>query len=154
MHFIRLFAALPVAVSAHAAPPPDATGQYHDWFSSLTVPGSPTTPCCSVADCRMVDSRWNDQTQRYEARVVREVFSNALRNSVLYQANFADYEKARNIWIRNWTIRFGDIPEAWIEIPETRVNPVPNPTGRAILCWSTFYTDFNGVFCFVPYQGV
>ena len=27
-----------------------------------------------------------------------------------------------------------------------------NPTGRAVLCWSTFYPEFNGVFCFIPFQ--
>jgi hypothetical protein len=42
-----------------AAPPPNASGQYHDWFRSLTGPGTTYTPCCSIADCRMVESRWN-----------------------------------------------------------------------------------------------
>ena len=147
-----LLAALQVCVSAYAAPPPDATGQYHDWFRSLTVPGSPTTPCCTVADCRMVASRWNDQTQHYEARVIREVFSSALRNSVLYGKDLESYEKAKLVWIRNWTARFGDRPEAWIEIPEAKVSHVANPTGHAVLCWSTFYPDFNGVFCFIPFE--
>ena len=35
-------------------------------------------PCCTVADCRMVDAIWNDRTQHYEARVMREKFSNSL----------------------------------------------------------------------------
>ncbi len=149
-----VLAAPQISVSARAAPPLDANGQYHDWFRSLTVPGTPSTPCCTVADCRMVASRWNDQTQHYEARVVRDVFSNALQNSVLYERDLAGYEKARLVWIRNWTARFGDRPEAWIEIPEAKVSHVANPTGHAVLCWSTFYPDVNGVFCFIPYQAV
>ena len=80
MRYIWLLGALHVAMSAHAAPPPDASEQYRDWFRSLTVPGSSNIPCCSVADCRMVESSWNDQTQHHEAKVVREVFSDALRN--------------------------------------------------------------------------
>jgi len=44
-------------------------------------------------------------------------------------------------------------PRYGVEIPEARVNLTYNPTGRAVLCWSTFYSDFNGVLCFVPYQG-
>src|SRR5579872_1246823 len=83
MHFIGLFAALLIAVSARAAPPSEATGRYRDWFHSLTVPGS-STPCCTAADCRVVESRWNDRMQQYEAKVVRDMFSNALRNSPLY----------------------------------------------------------------------
>jgi hypothetical protein len=45
------------------------------------------------------------------------------------------------------------VAEAWIEIPDARINQASNPTGRAVLCWSTFYPDFNGVFCFIPFQG-
>jgi hypothetical protein len=73
---------------------------------------------------------------------------------VLYERDLANYEKAKLIWIRNWIARFGDSSEAWIEIPEAKVNHVPNPTGHSVLCWSTFYPDFNGVFCFIPYQAV
>ena len=153
MRCICLLAALPIAVSAHATPPPDASGQYSDWFRSLTVPGSPSTPCCSVADCRMVESRWNDRTRHYEARVVRDVFSNALRNSPLYVDDIDAFQEARWIWISKWITDYGDVPEIWIEIPEARINLANNPTGHAVLCWSTFYPDFNGVFCFIPYQG-
>jgi len=153
MRFIWLLAALLAEVPAHATPPPDTNGQYRDWFQSLTVPGSSSTPCCSVADCRMVNSRWNDWTRRYEARVVRHVFSNALRSSALYEKDMAAFQKAQGIWISKWIILFGDVSEAWIEIPEARINPTYNPTGHAVLCWSTFYPDFNGVFCFIPYQG-
>ena len=130
MRFIWLLGLLHFAMSAHAAPPPDASGRYHDWFRSLTVPGL-STACCTVADCRMVESRWNGRTQHYEAKVVRDAFSNALRNSPLYEKD----------------------PEAWIEIPDARIDQANNPTGRAVLCWSTFYPDFNGVFCFIPFQG-
>jgi hypothetical protein len=153
MRFIRLLAALQLAVSARAAPPPDASGKYRDWFSSLTVPGSSSTPCCTVADCRMVDSRWNSQTLHYEAKVIRDVFSNALRNSLLYQDDMAAFRAAQRLWIDKWITAYGDVPDTWIEIPEVRINLAYNPTGRAVLCWSTFYPDFNGVFCFIPYQG-
>ena len=101
----------------------------------------------------MVNSRWNEWTQRYEAKIVRDVFSNALRSSPLYEKDAAAFRKAQGIWISKWIISFGDVPEAWIEIPEARINPTYNPTGHAVLCWSTFYPDFNGVFCFIPYQG-
>jgi len=139
-------------ITLHAAPPPDASGRYHDWFRSLTVPGSTSTPCCTVADCRMVDSRWNGQTQHYEAKVVREAFSNALRSSPLYESDPAAFQKAQLIWLSKWMAAYGDVPETWIEIPEARINPTDNPTGHAVLCWSTFYPDFNGVFCFIPFH--
>ena len=152
MRLIWLLGALQIGVHAYAAPPPDASGKYSYWFQSLTVPGNPNLGCCSAADCRMVDSRWNTETQRHEARVIREVFSNALKNSVLYTNDSAAFEVAKGIWIRKWIERFGDTPEAWIEIPETRINHTANPTGRAVLCWSTFALHhFNGVFCFVPF---
>jgi hypothetical protein len=154
MRFFCFLGALHIAVSAHAAPPPDANGQFRDWFRSLMVPGTSSTPCCTVADCRMVDSRWNVQTQHYEARVVRDVFSNALRNSVLYENDAAAYQQAERVWISKWITAYGNVADTWIEIPEARINPTYNPTDRAVLCWSTFYPDFNGVFCFIPYQGV
>ena len=140
-----------LALSASAAPPPDANGRFHEWFSSLTVPGTPNMKCCTIADCRMVEARWNPQTQHYEAKVLSELFSNALRHSPLYENDQEAYQAAKRIWMRKWVAQFGDTPEAWIEIPDARVNPVNNPTGRAVLCWSTFYSDFNGVFCFMPF---
>lgn len=151
MHFIGLFAALLIAVSARAAPPSEANGRYRDWFHSLTVPGS-STPCCTAADCRVVESRWNDRMQQYEAKVVRDMFSNALRNSPLYINDPEAFRQAQRVWLSKWLAAFGDVAETWIEIPEARVNPAYNPTGRAVLCWSIFYPDFNGVFCFIPYQ--
>ena len=101
----------------------------------------------------MVDSRWNSQTLHYEAKVIRDVFSNALRNSLLYQDDMAAFRAAQRLWIDKWITAYGDVPDTWIEIPEVRINLAYNPTGRAVLCWSTFYPDFNGVFCFIPYQG-
>jgi hypothetical protein len=149
VRFIRLSVTLLIAVSAT---PPDSSGKYRDWFRSLTVPGS-STPCCTVADCRMVQSIWNDQTRHYEARLVRDVFSDALRSSPLYDADMDAFEKARRTWLSKWITAYGDVSETWIEIPEARINLVYNPTGSAVLCWSTFNPDFNGVFCFIPYQG-
>jgi hypothetical protein len=152
MRIVWLVGMLLIGVHALAAPPPDVSGKYSNWFQSLTVPGVPNLGCCTAADCRMVDSRWNTETQRHEARVIREVFSNALKKSVLHVNNPEAFDAAKRIWIRNWTDRFGDTPEAWIEIPEARINHTSNPTGRAVLCWSTFALHhFNGVFCFVPF---
>lgn len=101
----------------------------------------------------MVQSRWDSQTRHYEARVVRDAFSNALRKSPLYESDVAAFQKARQIWISKWIAAYGDVPEKWIAIPEAKINLTNNPTGHAVLCWSTFYPDFNGVFCFIPYQG-
>jgi hypothetical protein len=153
MRLIWLLGAVLIGLSAHAAPPPDASGQYHDWFRNLAIPGSSNTPCCSVADCRMVEAIWNSQTQHYEAKVVRDVFSNALQNSPLYEKDLAAFQVAKRIWVSKWITSYGDVPEAWIEIPEVRINRINNPTGRSVLFWSTFYPDFNGVFCFIPYHG-
>ena len=75
MLFIWFLGLLHIAGSAYAAPPPDASGQFSDWFRSLTVPGIPGAPCCTMADCRMVEARWNDWTRHYEAQVTRERFS-------------------------------------------------------------------------------
>ena len=100
----------------------------------------------------MVKSRWNSQTQHYEARVARDVFSNALEKSPLYKKDLVAFRTAKQIWLSKWLASFGDVAEAWIEIPEARINRTNNPTGRAVLCWSTFYPDFNGVFCFIPFQ--
>lgn len=153
MRIVSLVGALLIGMHAYAAPPPDASGKYSRWFQSLTVPGNPNLGCCTSADCRMVDSRWNAETQRHEARVIREVFSNALRNSVLYVDDPEAFQVAKRIWISKWIDRFGDIPEVWIEIPEARINHTSNPTGRAVLCWSiTAHHHFNGVFCFVPFM--
>jgi hypothetical protein len=140
-----------VGLTAYANPPPDADGKFRDWFHSLKIPGSPLG-CCTVADCRMVEARWNGQTQQYEARVIREVFSDALRHSPLYQNDDEAYQAAKKIWMRDWTANYGDAAEVWIEIPEARINRAPNPTGHSVLCWSVFSPAFNGVFCFVPFS--
>lgn len=54
----------------------------HDWFQGLTVPGSPGTMCCTIADCRIVESRWNEQTQHYEAKMILEAFNKGLGQAV------------------------------------------------------------------------
>jgi hypothetical protein len=41
---------------ALAAPPPDADPNLAPWFRGLHVPGTGTS-CCSIADCRPVESR-------------------------------------------------------------------------------------------------
>jgi hypothetical protein len=53
--------------------------------------------------------------------------------------------------MKRWISRHGDSPDVWIEVPEARVNPVQNPIGHAALCWSLFNSEFNGVYCFVPF---
>jgi len=105
-----------------------------------------------MADCRMVEARWDAKTQHYEARVIRDVFSAALRHSPLYQNDDEAYQAARKIWMTNWTRNYGEAAEVWIEIPEARINRAQNPTGRSVLCWSVFSPVFNGVFCFVPFS--
>ena len=74
------------------------------------------------------------------------------RNSSRYENDKATYQAARGIWIQNWVARFGDAAVAWIEIPDERVNHVDNPTGHSVLCFSTFHSAYNGVFCFVPFE--
>ena len=54
--------------------------------------------------------------------------------------------------MQRWAAQYGDRDEVWIQIPESRVNPVENPTGRAVLCWSVFNRESNGVYCFVPFS--
>ena len=134
-----------------AAPPPDARGVFADWFRSLTVPGIPGAPCCTLADCRMVDAEWNDQTQHYKAKVTREKFSNSLGRPILSQEDEDAQQAAKSAWMRRWISRFGDTTDVWIEIADAKVNPVQNPTGHAVLCWSVFNVEFNGVYCFVPF---
>ena len=141
-----------IGVSAFGAPPPNPTGQFHDWFQSLRVPGSGIM-CCSAADCRLVDARWNDRTQHFEAKVMREEFSNALQYSPLVSRNPDRLEKDKREWLGRWIANYGNVTEILIEIPETKIIRTDNPTGRAVLCWSPDYEKFDGVFCFVPYLG-
>ena len=61
------------------------------------------------------------------------------------------YQAARSAWMKHWTTKYGHNPYVWIEIPEAKINPVQNPTGHAVLCWSVFNSEFNGVYCFVPF---
>jgi hypothetical protein len=152
MRFFCLIVALQVGASAYAAPPPGGDGKYRDWFQSLTVPGVPGAICCTVADCRMVDARWNDQAQHYEARVARETFSDGLQRPIASQEDSEAYQTSTNIWMERWNTKYGDRPDVWIEIPEAKVNRVRNPTGHAVLCWSLFNTESNGVFCFMPFS--
>jgi hypothetical protein len=154
MLFIWFLGLLHIAVSAYAAPPPDASGQFSDWFRSLTVPGIPGAPCCTMANCRMVEARWNDWTRHYEAQVTRERFSTTAWKQILSQGTGEAYQAARSAWMRQWLSRYGANADVWIEVPEAKVSAVQNPTGHAVLCWSIFNTESNGVFCFIPYQGV
>jgi hypothetical protein len=153
MRFMSLIVVFFIGMSASAAPPPDADGKFRDWFQSLRIPNvSNGALCCTVADCRMVASKWNPVTRHHEAEVIREVFADALRYSEHYKNDEEVYLTARGGWMQNWIARFGDVAVVWIEIPDERVNRVHNPTGHSVLCFSTFYSTFNGVFCFVPFD--
>src|SRR5690242_4375759 len=44
------------ALPALGAPPPDADPNLAPWFRGLRAPGTGTS-CCSIADCRPVESR-------------------------------------------------------------------------------------------------
>jgi hypothetical protein len=101
----------------------------------------------------MVEARWSAETRHYEAKVIRENFSNGLRRPVVTRQDDEAAKTARDAWLKWWAARFGDTPEVWVEIPDSTVNPVPNPTGRAVLCWSVLNTKANGVYCFMPFVG-
>jgi hypothetical protein len=152
MHRVVLIGLFCVNVSAAAAPPPGSDGRFREWFRGLSMPGSPGTMCCTVADCRMVDHRWNDQARRYEARVTPQVFSNALRRPTISQPDEDAVAAAISAWMQRWAARYGESSEVWIEIPDSRVSRINNPTGLAVLCWSVFNREFNGVYCFVPFS--
>jgi hypothetical protein len=55
-----------LARPAPAAPPPDADPALAPWFNSLRQPWT-NALCCSIADCRPVDSRLNGE--HYEALI-------------------------------------------------------------------------------------
>ena len=58
-----------LAGHARAGPPPDADPALAPWFNGLRQPWT-NALCCSVADCRTVDSRLNNG--RYEALIEGE----------------------------------------------------------------------------------
>jgi hypothetical protein len=101
----------------------------------------------------MVEARWIDQTQHFEARVTRENFSRRLQSPILSSEDDEAFQAANDAWIRRWIAKYGDNPDVWIEIPNSKINVVQNPTGHAVLCWSVFNSEFNGVYCFVPFTG-
>lgn len=51
---------------ARSAPPPGSSGRFHQWFESLTQPGTGVS-CCSWADCR--ETSWRIRGDHYEAFV-------------------------------------------------------------------------------------
>jgi hypothetical protein len=66
---LLLFVLAGVGRAALAAPPPDADPALAPWFNSLRQPWT-NALCCSMADCRPVDSRLNDG--HYEALIEGE----------------------------------------------------------------------------------
>ena len=143
-----------ISMSVYAAPPSNSDGRFGDWFRSLRMPGSPGTMCCTIADCRMVEARWIDETQHFEARVTRETFGRGLQNPILSPEDNDAAQAAQNAWTLRWIAKFGDNPDVWIERPDRKINAVQNPTGHAVLCWSVFNGESNGVYCFVPFTAV
>jgi hypothetical protein len=83
--------------------------------------------------------------------VIRENFGNGLRRPAVTPEDEEAAKAARAAWMKWWTARFGDMSEVWVEIPDSKVNPVPNPTGRPVLCWSVLNPKANGVYCFMPF---
>ncbi len=78
------------------------------------------TLCCSVADCRAVP--WRTRNGAYEA--------------------FIGAKDDRGF------PKFADGTNAWIAIPAEVIRRVPNPTGRAIACWSHDHLRDRGFYCF------
>jgi hypothetical protein len=66
---LLLFTLTGAAQSAVAAPPPNADPTLAPWFNSLRQPWT-NALCCSMADCRPVESRLNDG--HYEALIENE----------------------------------------------------------------------------------
>lgn len=151
MRRIWFSAILLINMSVAAAPPLGSDGKFTDWFRSLRMPDSPGTLCCTVADCRMVEARWNEQTLHFEARVTREGFSNSLPAPMSSRADSEPYEAGKGVWMERWIAKFGDTPDVWVDISEAKINRTHNPTGHAVLCWSIFNNESDGVFCFVPF---
>jgi hypothetical protein len=102
----------------------------------------------------MVEARWIDETQHFEARVTRKTFGRGLQNPILSPEDNDAAQAAQNAWTLRWIAKFGDNPDVWIEIPDRKINAVHNPTGHAVLCWSVFNGESNGVYCFVPFTAV
>ena len=100
----------------------------------------------------MVEAKWNDLARHYEARVVREIFSKSLPLPISSREDNEPYEAAKGVWMERWISKFGNTPDAWIDIPEAKINRTHNPTGHAVLCWSIFNSESNGVFCFIPFS--
>jgi hypothetical protein len=66
MHFIHFRS------SHHNTQPryPTKGALYNDWFSSLTVPASPSMPCCTAADYRIADPQLEQPDTPSEAQVI------------------------------------------------------------------------------------
>ena len=137
--------------NAYARPPPDSSNEFHEWFMSLKIPGS-NMMCCSESDCRFVLSRFNQDTNHFEAFIDRDKYykSISIYDSVIV-----------NDWNDTWIKNYGDISSMWISIPNKRVKiEVNNPTGHAILCWTPYLSGSaqepdgdKGVYCFIPMIG-
>ena len=100
-------------------------------------------PCCTMADCRMVEARWNDRTQHYEAQVTRERFSTTTWKRMLSEESREAYQAARSAWMRQWLSRYGPLQMYGLKFlkprsvpfrtrPDTRSfagqSSTPNPT--------------------------
>lgn len=69
--FSILAASYLIFLPAKAEPPANSTGEFHDYFTGLKVPGS-SVGCCSEADCRTVRSKF--ENGHWFAFISEEVF--------------------------------------------------------------------------------
>lgn len=118
-----LLAVTVVASVAWGAPPENADPTLAPWFNSLKQPGT-GIGCCSMADCRPVDTRVG--ANGYEA------FVEAVPGDK--DAELRTDSTGRTAWGK------------WVAVPpEKMLAGKENPLGRAVVC----YTPALGVLCFV-----
>ena len=120
-----LLGALLASPALAAAPPRGSEdfqrlAPYAPWIAGQTA-NDGRTLCCSVADCRVVP--WRIRGGGYEAFI-----------AALDERGFP---------------KFTDGTNAWITVPPGVIKRVPNPTGRAIACWSHDHLRDGGFYCFV-----
>ena len=97
-------------------------GEHDDWFTSLTVPGSPELSCCNKSDCRPVDARIRADG-RWEAYIDEATFPKDPINPFV-----------------------GGAPNEWMIVPDGAIIAgKDNPIGQPVAC---FYA--RTIRCFVP----
>jgi hypothetical protein len=134
----RLFLAIALVASspALAAPPEPGSEDYEqlmpyaDWMTSQWSDDGGTL-CCSISDCRVVQTRNSPDGDGYDAWIAE-----------LDDRGFKKFNRA---------------PNAWLHVPASAMkHHFHNPTGRAIACWSWYHMqpgakpESNGFYCFFP----